>query len=74
MINQKDLPSKEKTSHLKQKSDLDFFITTFIISLLMLSGVFLSHHNSDKFLDEIKDPCLFEISSDIINKTIVLTP
>lgn len=74
MIYQKDLASKEKTSHLKQKRDVDFFITTFIISLLMLSGVFLSHYNSDKFLDEIKDPCFFEISSDIINRTIVLIP
>lgn len=74
MLNKKDLASKEKTSHLKQKSDIEFFITIFIISLLTLSGFFMSHYNNNKFFTETRAAITLEISTKTINRTLVLIP
>ena len=50
----KKITIKEKLSLLKHENNSDFLITTFIISLLTIIGVFMSHYNSDKFIGRIK--------------------
>ena len=47
--------TKTKFSPVMQESNLDFLITTFIISLLTILGFFISYKNKDKLVYEIKD-------------------
>lgn len=74
MLNQKEYAKKEKTSQLKQKGDVEFFITIFIISLLTLLGIFTSHYNNDKFYSKNKGTIPTETITDIVNTSFVFIP
>ena len=48
--------AKEKNSfRLKHKEDLDFVITTSLIILLTITGVFMSHYKKNSFMSGIKE-------------------
>ena len=48
--------AKEKfSSSLKRKENLDFLITTTVIILLTIMGIFMSHYNQNKFMSGIKE-------------------
>ena len=48
--------AKEKNSfRLKHKEDLDFVITTSLITLLTITGIFMSHYNKNTFMNGIKE-------------------
>lgn len=54
MLNKKDLQKEKILLLLNQKGYLEFLITTLIISLLTITGVFISHYNSDKIIRRIR--------------------
>ena len=66
---------------LKQKCNSDFLITAFIISLITIMGVFMSHYNNDMFISRFRAIDSVVISTDLIdedvakisNKTIIAT-
>jgi len=68
MLHKKRLLKKKETSILKQRESLEFLITTFLISLLTILGVFMSHHNKDKLFSENRGISTSVISNDSIYK------
>ena len=55
MIYVKTLAKEKISTRLKQKDNLEFLFTTFLITLLTITGIFLSHHNKAMFNGRCND-------------------
>ena len=55
MIYVKTLAKEKISTRLKQKDNLEFLFTTFLITLLTITGIFMSHHNKAMFNGRCND-------------------
>ena len=81
MLNERNLSIEKEPSILKQKRSFECLITISLITLLTLSGIFMSHYNNERFIGGNKgfntlvtstdptDKALSEFSNIIITAT-----
>ena len=65
MIYVKTLAKEKISTRLKQKDNLEFLFTTFLITLLTITGIFMSHHNKAMFNERCNDIYPIVISTTI---------
>ena len=65
MIYVKTLAKEKISTRLKQKDNLEFLFTTFLITLLTITGIFMSHHNKAMFNERCNDIYPIVISNTI---------